>query len=210
LTPSSRPIDVARAYRDHLGLTELYVADLDAISGAAPAASAYGELQADGFRLWVDAGVRDERAAVCLAEAGVESVVIGLETVSSPESLALAVHRLGKRIVFSLDLRDGIPLGDLGGWEGRDALSIARQAVELGVSRVLVLDLARVGVASGPGAAGLCRQLAASYPHLEVGAGGGVRDRYDLKRLQDDGVQAVLVASAVHDARLRRGDLAGL
>ena len=37
LTPSSRPIDVAGAFRDHLGLDHLYLADLDAIAGAAPA-----------------------------------------------------------------------------------------------------------------------------------------------------------------------------
>jgi phosphoribosylformimino-5-aminoimidazole carboxamide ribotide isomerase len=101
-------------------------------------------------------------------------------------------------------------LGDLGGWQGSDALSIARQAVNLGVSRLLVLDLARVGVAGGPGAADLCRRLAADYPRAEISAGGGVRDRADLERLRGDGVQAVLVASALHDGRLQREDLSGL
>jgi phosphoribosylformimino-5-aminoimidazole carboxamide ribotide isomerase len=210
LTPSSRPLDVARAYRDSFGLTELYVADLDAITGAAPAFPTYTALRSEGFRLWVDAGVREAAHAAILVEAGVETVVVGLETVAGPQALAEAVGSLGSRVVFSLDLRDGIPLGDLSGWEDSEALAIARQAVSLGVRRFLVLDLARVGVGAGPGGVGLCRRLAAEFPHLEISAGGGVRGRADLESLRADGVQVVLVASALHDGRLRREDLAGL
>src|ERR1700680_1775224 len=58
LTRSAVPRDVARALHEHFEFTTFYVADLDAIGGAAPAASIYEGLHADGFRLWVDAGVR--------------------------------------------------------------------------------------------------------------------------------------------------------
>ena len=34
LTPSAAPLDVACGFRDHFGLTNLYLADLDAIGGA--------------------------------------------------------------------------------------------------------------------------------------------------------------------------------
>jgi phosphoribosylformimino-5-aminoimidazole carboxamide ribotide isomerase len=210
LTSSCRPLDVARAYREHFGLTELYLADLDAIAGVAPALPTYGELRSEGFRLWVDAGVREAAGAVALAQAGIETVVVGLETVAGPQALADSVGRLGSRVVFSLDLRDGIPLGDLAGWESSDSLYIARKAVGMGVTRVLVLDLARVGVGGGPGGVELCRRLAAEFPHLEISAGGGVRNRADLELLRAAGAQAVLVASALHDGRLRREDLAGL
>ena len=36
LHPSCEPLELARAYRDLLGLRELYLADLDAISGNDP------------------------------------------------------------------------------------------------------------------------------------------------------------------------------
>jgi phosphoribosylformimino-5-aminoimidazole carboxamide ribotide isomerase len=79
----------------------------------------------------------------------------------------------------------------------------------LGVRRLLVLDLARVGVARGPGTEGLCARLA-GQPGVEVSAGGGVRGRADLERLAGCGVRAALVASALHDGALSRADLEGL
>jgi phosphoribosylformimino-5-aminoimidazole carboxamide ribotide isomerase len=207
LTSSCRPLDVARAFREHLGLSELYLADLDALAGAEPAWTTFAELRADGFLLWVDAGVRDAAGARRLAACGVETVVAGLETVAGPAALAEMAGELGPRLVFSLDLKDGTPLATAG-WEGGDAWSMAVQAVRLGVRRLLVLDLARVGSGAGPGHRELCRRLAAAHPEVEVGAGGGVRGRADLDLLGACGVRAVLVASALHDGALRREDLA--
>jgi phosphoribosylformimino-5-aminoimidazole carboxamide ribotide isomerase len=210
LTASCQPVDVATAFRDHFGLTELYLADLGAIAGAAPALAVYSSLRELDCRLWVDAGVRDAPMVEPLAGAGIEVVVVGLETVSGPAALAEICSQLGTRMAFSLDLKGGAPLGDVSAWKAPDALSIAAQAVATGVERVIVLDLARVGVGAGLGTEALCARLAATYPDVEIVAGGGVRGSEDLRRLRDCGVSAVLVASALHDGRLRREDLAGL
>jgi phosphoribosylformimino-5-aminoimidazole carboxamide ribotide isomerase len=201
-TPSCEPVDVADAFHTHFGLTELYFADLDAIGGAAPALPVYGALRSRGFRLWVDAGLRTASAAGPLAEAGVEGIVAGLETMAGPEVLAELCQVLGERVVFSLDLKGGVPLGDVSGWGSADAPVIAARGVAAGVRRVIVLDLARVGEAAGTGTEDLCRRLAESHPEAEVFAGGGVRDLADLRRLRQCGVAGVLVASALHDGRL--------
>jgi phosphoribosylformimino-5-aminoimidazole carboxamide ribotide isomerase len=210
LTASSAPLDVARAFAAHFGLTELYLADLDAIAGAEPALPTYAALLAEGFRLWVDAGVAGVGRARALAGAGVTDVVVGLETVAGPAALAEIADTFGDRVVFSLDLRGGVPVQSGGAWDGPDAWSIAAQAVALGVRRLLVLDLARVGDGAGTGTEELCARLAAEYPEVEVSAGGGVRGPADLRRLRDCGVRAVLMASALHDGALRREDLDGL
>src|SRR5262249_52500731 len=47
---------LARAYRDRFGIRELYVADLDALTGSALQTSLISELAETG-PLWVDAGV---------------------------------------------------------------------------------------------------------------------------------------------------------
>ncbi len=207
LTPSSAPLDVARAFRGHLGCGELYLADLDAIGGADPALELYEGLRREGFALWVDAGVSDAARARALAAVGVEGVVIGLETVHDPAELARACADLGERVVFSLDLKGGEPLGDRSAWQGADARGIAARAVALGVRRLLVLDLLHVGEGGGLGTEALCAALARDYPGVEVAAGGGVRDVGDLRRLRDCGVEAALVASALHDRAIGRDDL---
>jgi phosphoribosylformimino-5-aminoimidazole carboxamide ribotide isomerase len=210
LTPSVFPVSVADAFRFHFSLTDLYVADLDAIAGSPPALPMVRDIVARGFRLWVDAGVRDWSDAAPLAEAGVAGIVVGLETLCGPYALHQIVGRLGvDRVVFSLDLNEGKPLGDRAGWQGLDAEKIAAHALDLGVRRVIVLDLSRVGTGSGVGTEELCQRLATAYPDAEIVAGGGVRDANDLRRFRQIGVRAVLVASALHDGRLRREDLDG-
>jgi phosphoribosylformimino-5-aminoimidazole carboxamide ribotide isomerase len=206
LTASSAPLDVAGAFADSFGLRELYLADLDGIAGAEPAWATYSALRSAGFRLWVDAGVRHPGRALTLAAAGVETVVAGLETLAGPADLGEMARALGERLVLSLDLREGRPLGDGAAWGGADAKSIGERVVELGVRRVLVLDLARVGVGEGTGTEELCAHLA-GRPGVEVSAGGGVRGRADLVRLARCGVRAVLVASALHAGALSRGDV---
>jgi phosphoribosylformimino-5-aminoimidazole carboxamide ribotide isomerase len=208
LTPSSEPAAVAAAFAEHFGLSQFYLADLDAIGGAAPAFDVYACLHAAGHKLWVDAGIRELERARKLARAGVERIVVGLETVAGPAAFAAVVDELGERVVFSLDLRDGRPLGDVAAWPTRDAEGIAAHAVALGVRTVIVLDLARVGVESGTGVEGLCARLTTACPGVAVYAGGGVRDAGDLRRLRDAGVRGVLVASALHDGLLSREDLA--
>ncbi len=204
LTASCQPVDVARAFRDRLGLAEIYLADLDAITGAPPSWRIYGEIQSLGCRLWVDAGVRHVVDALALDRHGIQDVVIGLETIVGPDVLKSTCRELGKdRIIFSLDLKDGRPLGQLTSWKQPDIYAIAAQAIESGIRRLLILDLMRVGMGQGPGTETICRKLTDDYPDVEITVGGGIRDAADLRRLADCGVTSVLVASALHDGQLR-------
>src|SRR5438477_406179 len=54
LTRSAHPFDVAAAFRDHFGLAELYLADLDGIAGGEPAFATIEGLCERGFGFWVD------------------------------------------------------------------------------------------------------------------------------------------------------------
>jgi phosphoribosylformimino-5-aminoimidazole carboxamide ribotide isomerase len=192
LTSSIDPVDVARALIAAVHPQEIYLADLDAIQDGEASSDAYRAILGLGMRLWVDAGVRNAADAMRLADCGCD-IIAGLETVPSPEVLQEIVNAVGaERTIFSLDLRDGMPMRN---W-GADA------AIATGIRRVIVLDLARVGGSSGTGTEQLCRNLASTYPHLEVIAGGGVRGPEDLQRLEVCGVKAVLVASALHDKKV--------
>jgi phosphoribosylformimino-5-aminoimidazole carboxamide ribotide isomerase len=210
LVASSEPGKVAAAFRERFGLTELYLADLDAIAGGPPALETYAAIRAEGGSVWVDAGIRRATDAFPLARAGVDRIVIGLETINGPAELSAACRGWGERIIFSLDLRAGAPLGDVAAWEQSDPWSIAVESVAAGVCSLLVLDLARVGAGQGTGTEAFCARCAQAFPDLEVIAGGGVRGLADLIRLRDMGVAGALVASALHDGALRPEDLAAL
>ena len=140
LVDSADPSPVAEALRSQFTLSELYVADLDAIGGTSPALDTFRELLRRGFRLWADAGVRDRERADLLAAVGVD-VVVGLETVAGPDALNEVMQAHSSHAVFSLDLREGAPMGDRAAWGDADAYAIAERAVSLGAPRLLVLDL---------------------------------------------------------------------
>ena len=171
------PLDVAAAYR-RLGYAELYLADLDAIAGAEPAWALYAELRQLGLALWLDAGLRGVEDALAVAAAGVEHIIVGLETVRGPAEVQAIVRQWDNRVVISLDLKDGRPLGSPI-W-GPDVEAIAERVIGFGATRLIVLDLARVGVGAGVGTEELCRRLATSFPQVELIVGGGVRDEGDL------------------------------
>ena len=175
LAPSADPLDIARAYRDRLGLTEIYLADLDSIAGSEPQWEVYRALLREDFTLMVDAGVRDRHLALGLKEWGVRSVVAGLETLEGPERIPELVEVLGQRsLVLGLDLRNGSPLGEPRVWGFRDAGAIAGAAFAKGVSRFLVLDLARVGTAAGPPLDAV-RAVKTPLRAADLMVGGGIR-----------------------------------
>ena len=204
-TASAEPLAVAQALRNAFGLTRFYVADLDAILGRPPHASAIESLLAEGFSLSVDAGIRTLDDALQLPPQ--LELVIGLETIAGPSELQRVLQCVGPdRVIFSLDLKGGVPLAQEA-WPSSPR-AIADLAVELGVHRLLILDLAKVGVGEGLGTDALCRDLRRAYPSLELLAGGGVRGVDDLVHLELIGLDAVLVASALHDGRLTPDDVA--
>ena len=111
LTKSAQPLDVARAFRERLGLSTLYVADLDGILHQRPNVEVFRELTADGFELWIDAGLRSLADVSRLLQAGATKVIVGLETLSDARLLTTLIGEFGaERIVFSLDLKSGQPM----------------------------------------------------------------------------------------------------
>lgn len=204
LTQSSDPLVVARAMRAQLGLNELYIADLDALQGHAPANLALAStLEEDGFQLLLDAGVADVQSAQQVRKAGVDQVIVALETLPDPKCLGEIVRELGDdSVLFSLDLKDGVPLGDTSAWEGEQPAQLAAEAYEIGVRRMIVLDLAQVGSGDGPAHLPLLRELRRELPETELITGGGVRTGADLDTFKEVGVSGVLVATALHSGAL--------
>lgn len=202
-TPSS----IGRAFR-RLGLSEAYLADLDAIAGVEPDWASYQTMIDCGLGLWVDAGLTTADEARRLAEfrhggRGLSGIVAGLESLTDWDALAAMLSVVGReRLIFSLDLRDSVPLTNNPAWRDLPPEQIAKHAHELGVRRFIVLDLAAVGVGKGVSTTALCRHLRQLDGCLEIVSGGGVRHTDDLAALSAAGCDAALVASALHDGRL--------
>lgn len=201
LCTSADPVEVAASLKT-FGFDELYVADLDAITGGQPNFSLLNRFKdATGLKLMVDAGVTNlQRAEEVLAN-GASKVIIGTETLSSISFVSEAVTSLGKeRVIVSLDLRgnkvlSGFELGELA-----EPLMFLRELEARGISQIIVLDLAKIGSSEGASIPFLQKVLRNSKAKVFVG--GGVRDVKDLVELKELGVYGVLVATALHSGKI--------
>ncbi len=205
LTASAQPLDVARAFRDRLGLTTLYVADLDGILHQQPNERVFRQLVADGFELWIDGGLRSPDDASRLLNAGAAKVIVGLETLTDARLLATLIGEFGaERIIFSLDLQAGQPILGDARWSDATPLGIARAVIDIGVAQMIVLDLASVGEQRGPSTLDLCLSIRQLAPSIRLITGGGVRNAVDLEPLQAARIDGVLLATALHNGAIGR------
>jgi uncharacterized protein related to proFAR isomerase len=197
LAEGSEPVRLAEVLTRHCATDRLYVADLDALTGAAPQVAALRTLlrALPALELWLDAGFAGRDDALRLGDAvGAETArivpVFGSESIATPAALARCFAD-GAPGILSLDRRDGTRLDRAGCWE----------RPEHWPARVIVMTLERVGADAGPDLQTLAAVQARSPQTRLVGAG-GIRDAADLDAAAAAGADAWLVASALHDGRL--------
>jgi phosphoribosylformimino-5-aminoimidazole carboxamide ribotide isomerase len=209
IAEGSDPVRLTRAVRERLGLDELYVADLDAITGEDGGSAVVAALAREAT-VMVDAGAATAAAVARLLELGVARVVIGTESLPGTEALRrLRADLPDAPLVLSVDLRGGRLLSPDPALAGIAPANALARLAESGVGEAIVLDLMRVGSAEGPDVT-LLAELHARFPELELLAGGGVRHAGDLRALAEAGASGALVATALHGGAIGAGELRAL
>jgi phosphoribosylformimino-5-aminoimidazole carboxamide ribotide isomerase len=205
------------------GADGIHVVDLDAAFGTGNNRKEIEEIlsvsDAAGVAVQVGGGMRTPAAVEDFLE-GVSTARAVVGTLPFLDRPAFT-HLLRKsssssfsfscRIVVALDCKDGRPT--VRGWTADagagDAVSVARSFAELGVSALLVTDVARDGAMTGPNLE-LLSAVRAVFPG-EVLASGGMRGEEDLApvdRVLSGGPRGAIFGRALHGgtatvARLR-------
>lgn len=209
LTDRDDPPGVAAALRETFQFSRLYLADLNGLQSQPVDLEIYSRLAAEGFELIVDAGVRSVAEARQLINAGAARVILALETNPAAVLLDELLDQFGhQRVIFSLDLKEGRPLGKLDDLQATDAESLAVSVINRGCSRLIVLDLAAVGTESGPVTIDLCRSIRDVSTGTRIITGGGVRNLNDLETLESAGIDDVMMATALHNGSFTPEQLA--
>jgi len=190
LSASASPVEIVAALLRAWPARQVYIADLDAIQGrgaqdgdVAAIARRFPELE-----LWVDAGFGSEDQVRRYGLPPTGRIVLGTES-QRDEGLLLSLR---DRAILSLDTKGDLRLGP----------ARLHEDAALWPSTVIVMTLARVGMDAGPDLDRL-RSVTMRAPGRAVIAAGGVRSVADCGALQAIGVSGALVASALHDGRIR-------
>ncbi|MCX8205067.1 MAG: HisA/HisF-related TIM barrel protein [Candidatus Nezhaarchaeota archaeon] len=207
LARSPDPLALGRAFKS-MGLSELYIADLDLIERVGSNLEIVAEIKRKlGLRLIVDAGVSSPSLAEELVSLGVDEVVVGTETLNDLAELEEVVRAVGgSRVAASIDLVSGSLLTKSARLRYMSTLEVARALASFGVAELIVIELKKVGSKEGPDLE-LAKRIveAAEVPVL---VGGGVRGLADLISLSKVGVAGALVATALHDGSIGVAELA--
>jgi phosphoribosylformimino-5-aminoimidazole carboxamide ribotide isomerase len=200
------PVAVAQRF-EAAGVRWIHIVDLDAArSGTATNHAIVKAICARvTCKVQCGGGVRDARTAEGLLEAGVERVVIGTAAMERPELIDELTLRFADRVAVGLDAR-GTDVATHG-WEtssGVDLLDGARRFDRSGVAALVVTEIGRDGMLSGPD----LEQLAAvvAVVATPVIASGGVASLDDLRALamldvQGRGLAGAITGTAVYEGR---------
>ncbi len=200
---SDNPLDTAKRWEIE-GASRLHVVDLDGARSGGPKQRDIVEsiVAETTLPVQVAGGIRTIEDAVAFAEQGADRVVIGT---LSDGLLEAAVDALGPRLVVAVDARDREVR--VSGWQegtGEDVISACKRFAAAGVVRLLVTDIGRDGVLSGPNV-DLYREIV-DAAGVAVLASGGVSSVDDLKALAAvAGVEGAIVGKALYSGAVELG-----
>jgi phosphoribosylformimino-5-aminoimidazole carboxamide ribotide isomerase len=200
------PVAVARAFAD-AGAGWLHVVDLDGARAGEPlqlgltaaiVAEVHGRMQVE-----IGGGLRSGEAIAGVLGTGAARAVIGTALLRDPDfAAALAVRHRPDRLVASIDVRDGLALGE--GWrEGAPGLPAADAVSRLaaaGIETFEVTAIERDGLLEGPDL-DLLRRLVG----LERGriiASGGISSVDDVLAARAAGCAGAIVGRALYEDRI--------
>lgn len=188
------------------GADEAHLVDLD---GARAGAPRQHDLLATlarttGLALQVAGGFRTAEEVAAAFAAGVARVVVGSLALTAPPAFAAMLDRFGpEKMVLALDVRmeGGQAMVATHGWKvgsGRTLGDVLRDFP--GVKHLLVTDIARDGMMTGPNLA-LMTTILTDFPQVALQASGGVAELADLVTLNRSGAARAIVGKAIWERR---------
>lgn len=201
---SDSPADVARHF-ENLGFKRLHVVDLDGAKSHHIVNEKTLREITSATKLKVDfgGGLKTQDDIDKAFEAGAEMVTIGSIAVTCPELFIDWLSCYGAdKLILGADVRNGKV--SINGWKEdseQELLPFLAQYIDRGVTNVLCTEISKDGTLQGP-AVELYRNIMAAYPALHLIASGGVGSNDDIRRLDDNGIPAVVFGKAFYEGKI--------
>jgi len=200
------PVAIARSF-DAAGARWIHVVDLDAaLEGGSPNLGAIEAICANvTAQVQTGGGVRSVEDASDRFAAGVARVVMGSAAVEHPDVVEELAARHPGAVAVGLDAR-GRDVA-IHGWAedtGRDVVELARQFDQPGIGALVVTDIGRDGMLTGPSVEQLRAVLGAvSAPVIASGGVSSLDDLVALAALAVDGkgLAGAIVGRAIYEER---------
>ncbi|MFH1212635.1 MAG: HisA/HisF-related TIM barrel protein, partial [Candidatus Neomarinimicrobiota bacterium] len=167
---------------------------------------------AGGTELQVDfgGGLRTDEDVRIAFESGARQITAGsIAVIDRAKVLDWLKVFGGDKIILGADVKERKLA--IHGWQESaqlDLLPFLEGYQKQGIRRTICTDIARDGMLSGP-AFELYREIKQQFPELTLIASGGISRIDDIGKLQDDGIDGVIIGKALYEGRIRLPELKG-
>jgi phosphoribosylformimino-5-aminoimidazole carboxamide ribotide isomerase len=198
------PLKVARKYQDE-GFRYLHLVDLDGAKSGKIVNHLVIEKIANNTSLSIDfgGGIRSEQDVKLALECGADQLTVGSVAVNNREAVSEWIQKYGAdRFILGADVIEKKIA--ISAWKDQtetgiiDFIESYRQS---GITQCICTDVGRDGTLLGPSRE-LYTEIKAAFPQLFLIASGGVSHIDDVQRLNDDGIDAVIIGKALYEGKI--------
>ena len=196
------PVAVAEGFRTE-GAEWIHVVDLDAAKVGSPVNVdiVAAIVRETGLPVEYGGGVRSIDSAAKMLDLGVARVVVGTKLVSDRTLAQELFKTFTTRLVAGLDARDGKV--SISGWiedSSLDVIDFAKEMESIGAQRIVVTDISRDGMLTGPNLELLRRMLEAV--RIPIVQSGGIASLDDVSAVKNVGAEGVIIGKAIYEGNL--------
>ena len=190
----------------NLGFTNIHLVDLDgALEGNLINKEIIKKIsEIDKIKIQVGGGIRSLEHIEKLINFGVDKIIIGTAAVENIEFLKIACNKYNKKIVISLDVREGYIA--LSGWKKQTkilATDFIKNIENMDISRIIYTDINRDGTKSGPN---LYETLNFSnltkIPVVVSGGISSIDDVINIKNKKLKNIEGIIIGKAIYDGSI--------
>lgn len=203
---SADPVETALIWQQK-GAEWLHIVDLDGAKyGVCKNLQIAAQIkEKTGLKVEYGGGIRDMQMLKEVLNTGIDRAILGTKALEDGDLLKKAIAMFGNRLIVSIDFSaSGIIYKD--GWQTKTALNIFDHAAILkseGISEIIITDISRDGMLSGPDIGIIEKVLKKSGLNLIIA--GGITTADDIKKLKDlnnPAITGVIIGKALYEGTI--------
>ena len=198
---SDNPVEIAKKWEAN-GADMLHLVDLDATLGIGSNLSIIKKiLEEISIPVEVAGGLRDKSLVLDVAKIS-KRIVLGTLAFNDKPLLKILLTELGsKKIVISVDHRDGEIV--IHGWQERTGIKLidaVKEFLEMGFTEFLLTNVSRDGTLEGPDLEFL--EEICKLSNANVIASGGISNIIDIKDVKEKNAFGVILGKALYENKV--------
>lgn len=149
----------------------------------------------------VGGGIRNYKEVEELINHGVSRVILGTAALEDEEFVSRVVRDFGDKIAVGVDCKKGYICTK--GWleeSNVHYIEFCKRMENIGVKNIILTDISKDGTLEGTNIS-MVKQLK-EYVTANIIASGGVRDYYDIKKLNDLDIYGVIIGKALYSGNI--------